>query len=200
MVEQIAFAEQGLGTDLIENGAGIDTTLDTESNAGREVCLDQTRHDIHGRALSGDHQMNPGRPRFLGQASDELFSGLAKPQDQVGILFDEANHIGQDLPFTVELDIFTATSRADGLIELLNISSLEGEHHLIASLHLRHQPVEDGFGVGFNITDHRAGQVGQLFVRRQFNHLGVDEHEPHFLRTILADQPGDEVIDKDAFA
>src|SRR5207249_3259921 len=138
------------------------STVDTEGDAGRKVCLDQSGDDIHGRALGGDDQVNPRRPSLLGQASDELFSRPAKHQDQVGKFIDEKDHIGQGLPLAVEVRKFAATSCADGRVEPLNISRLEGEHHLVAILHLRHQTVEDGFGLGLHVADHRAGKVGQV--------------------------------------
>src|SRR5437762_1004264 len=91
-------------------------------------------------------------------------------------------------------------SCADGRVELVSTSRLEDEHHLVAILRLSHQTVEDGFGLGLHVADHRAGKVGQVLVGRQFDHLGVDEDEPHSLRALLADESGDEVVDENAFA
>src|SRR2546425_8725275 len=102
------------------------------------------------------------------------------------------------MPFTAECDKFTAASGADRFIELLNISRLEREHHLVAIFHLRHQAVENGSGLGLHIADHRTGKVGEDFVSRQFDHLGVDKDETHFLSAILADESRNEDIHKTA--
>src|SRR5438876_897848 len=101
---------------------------------------------------------------------------------------------------TRNIQEFNETIRTRRRSEFLNVSRLEGEHRFVAFFHLLHHAVEQGFGIGFNIADHRAAEVGQFFVRCQFDHLGVDKHEAHLLGGILADEPGDQIIDEDAFA
>ena len=65
--EHVAVTEQRFGANAIEDGAAVDLRRHTESDAAREVRLDQTGDDVHARTLRRQNAMDPDRARFLRQ-------------------------------------------------------------------------------------------------------------------------------------
>src|SRR5207245_4703272 len=72
LVEHVAATEKLFRTTCVEDDAAVDLRADSESDAGGDVGLDQTRDDVGRRALRGDDQVNADGAGKLREPADQL--------------------------------------------------------------------------------------------------------------------------------
>jgi hypothetical protein len=87
----------------------------------------------------------------------------------------------------------------DAMVETGQIAHAHRRHQLVALVHLADTPVE-GVGGLFHVDHHRGQQVRDALVDRQFEHLGVDQDQPHLVRLGLVEQRQDHRVDTDRLA
>src|ERR1035437_3840065 len=94
-VEQVAFAQQLVGTHRVENGARVHLGRDLERDAGGDVRLDDAGDDIHARPLGGDDAMDPRGACHLGDARDGHLDVGRRYEHQVGQLVNDHHDIAE---------------------------------------------------------------------------------------------------------
>jgi len=133
--EHVAAAEEGFGSVGVENGARVDFGGQTEGNARGHVGLDEAGDDVDGGALGGEHQMDAGGARHLGETGDGFFDVGFVDHHEVGKLVDDDDDVGEGL-----LVLCVIEERGGGAVEeeivLLDVADaargkeLEAAHHL----------------------------------------------------------------------
>src|ERR1700722_16387971 len=93
--QQVATADQALRSGLVEDDPAVGERRDRERQARRDVGLDDAGDDVDGRALGGDDEGNPDRPRHLGDPADRLLDVSCRDHHQVVQLVDDDQDEGQ---------------------------------------------------------------------------------------------------------
>ncbi len=180
--------QQLLGAALVDNGPGVDLARHLEGHAGRDVGLDQTGDHVHRGPLGREDQVDTSRPRLLRDTGDQFLDLLADDHHHVGEFVDhhdDGRQLGQQRCFVV--DAFAVVQRVgnrlaallgflDLGIEARQVAHAHLRHQLVAPLHLGNAPAQ-GVGGVLHVGDHRAQQVRNAFVDRQFEHLRVDHDQ-----------------------
>ncbi len=207
-VEHVALAEQCFRAHLVEDSARVDLARHLERHARRHVGLDQTGDDVDRGALRRQHQMNAGGARLLRQTRDQLFHLLADHHHQIGQLVDKYHDEGQLLQRFGMLrregegvgERLSGLDRvAHFLVVARHVAHAEAGHQAVAFVHFLHAPVEACSRLA-HVGDHRCQQMRDAFIHRQFQHLGVDQQQAHFLRRGLVQQAQDKCVDRDRLA
>ena len=81
----------------VENGAAIYARRDAETDARREVRLDDTGDDVDTRALRREHQMHADRARHLRQTRNRFFDVAAFEHHEIRQFVDQDQHVRQRL-------------------------------------------------------------------------------------------------------
>ena len=192
-VEHVTVAQQLLGATLVNDGARVDLAGDLERHARRNVGLDQAGDHVHRRPLCREDQVDTRRPRLLGDTGDQLFNLLADDHHHVGKFIDhhhDGRQLGQQWCFIVNAFALVqrVSQRCAGVlgfldlgIEARQVTHAHLRHQLVAALHLGNAPAQ-GIGGVLHVGDHRAQQVRDAFVDRQFQHLRVDHDQLGVIR------------------
>ena len=93
--QQVATTNEVLSTRLVEDDARIDARCHTERHSCREVGLDDTCHDLCRRSLRSDDHMDTHGTSLLGNTCDGKLHFLTCCHDEVTILVDDGNDVGQ---------------------------------------------------------------------------------------------------------
>ena len=212
-VKHIAVSEQLLGAHLVENGAGIHPGRHLETDAGRDIGLDQAGDDVHRGPLGGHDQVNTGRPRLLRQACNQFFDLLADDHHQVGEFVDHHHdvreglqvgrflrHVGQGrLENRVLQRLTLFLGFPDLLVEARQVPNAQCGHQAVAAFHFGDAPAQ-GIGRFLHVRDDRRQQVRNAFVDRQLQHFRIDHDQPNLLRRGLVEQAQDHRVQRDRFA
>ncbi len=206
-VEHVPHAEQGFGAALIQDGAGIYLARHLERDPGRDVGLDEAGDDIHRGALGRENEVNTGCPRLLGDTGDQLFHLLADDHHHVGEFVHHHHYVGQFFQLRRHL-IHGVTRTPQGIpqglalggrgqhlvVVTLEVAHPDRGHQLVATLHLADAPAQ-GVGGILHVGDHLGQQMGDTFVDREFQHLGVDHDEAQIVRRRLVEHGDDHGVD-----
>ena len=95
--QQVTQADKVLGARRVEDDAGVDARRHVERDAVGDVRFDQAGHDVGGRTLRGDDQVDARRARELRDAADGELHLLADVHHEVGKLVDDDDDVGQFL-------------------------------------------------------------------------------------------------------
>ncbi len=200
-------AKQLLGTNLVQNGAGIDPRRHLKRDSRRNIRLDQSGNHVHGRSLRGQDQMNAGRPALLRQSCDEFFHLFAHDHHQVRQFVDDDDDVrqrAQGCPFffvhiqRVEDRLVLLIGAVDLTVKTRNVADAERGHQFVAALHLNDRPAQR-VGRILHVGDDRCQQVRDTVVYRQFQHLRVDHDHADFLRGGFVDHTQNQGVDAYGF-
>ena len=87
--QHVASAEKLLGAVGVENRSRVGLRRQPERDTGRQVGLDEARHDVHGRPLRGKDQMDADRASHLRQPGDRFLDLVARHHHQIRELVDD---------------------------------------------------------------------------------------------------------------
>src|SRR5216684_2969724 len=137
LVQHVAAAEKFLSTPGVEDHPAVDLRADREGDARGDVGLDETRDDVRGGPLRGDHEVDADRARQLGDAAYELFDLACGDHHQVGELVYDDDDVGQ-----------LACEALRGLLVVGgDVPHALSREHLVAPVHLRHRPPQRSRGL-----------------------------------------------------
>ena len=195
-VQHIALPQQCLGAHLIKNGTRIDFRRHLKRHARRDIGFNQAGDHIHRGPLRGEYQMDARRTRLLRDARNQFFDFFADHHHKISEL---VNHHHDQRHFMQRLRLFHAGGQRVGnrhpgfvgiayfLIKAREIAHAQCRHHFVAALHLTYAPVKR-VGCLAHIGHHRRQQMRNAFINRQFQHLRIDQYQPHLCRRCFVEQ------------
>ena len=95
-IERVTATDELFGSLGIKHRARVDDRLRAQGHTRRDIGLDNTGHDIDRRTLGSQNHVHTHRTRLLRDTSDRrlyLFAGL---HDEVAVLVDDDDDIGQE--------------------------------------------------------------------------------------------------------
>ena len=131
--QHVAFAQKLFRARTVQNDAGINLGGDGKCDAGGDVCLDKTRHDIDGRALRRDYQINAGGARFLTEADDIVLHLLGADHHKVGKLVNYNYNLRYRL---AHIGVLLRIG-----VVAVNIAHVDAEKQVVAPFHLVYRPL-----------------------------------------------------------
>src|SRR5690606_5574320 len=134
--ESVALADQLLGAGLVEDDPGVGERGGGEGEPGGHVRLDETGDDVHRRALGGQHQVDAGRSRELGDAHDGVHDVPRGDHHQVGQLVDDDQQIRVRLEFPLAALGRLDLALAHGAVEVVDVPVAVGGEVVVAQVHL----------------------------------------------------------------
>src|SRR5207244_682010 len=151
---------------------------DLETNAGRQIGFDQAGNDVHGRLLSGDHQVDAGGTRFLRQPDDVPLHLFSHHHHEVAELVDEKDNVRHAAGDMAALLPFEGADAAvyfipPQLVVTGDIPNARPAQEIVTLLHLVDSPGQNRLGF-LHVLDDRVHQVGNFAVVNQLHHLGID--------------------------
>ena len=81
----------------VEHGARVDDGLRAQRDTGRDIRLDDTRDDVHGRTLGSKDHVHSHGARFLGDSRDRCLHLLAGLHDEIAVLINDDDDVWQEL-------------------------------------------------------------------------------------------------------
>ena len=91
--QPVALADQLLGARLVEDDPAVGERRGGEGEPRRHVRLDQPGDDVDAGPLGGEHQVDAGRARELGDAHDGVLDVARRDHHQVGELVDDHQQV-----------------------------------------------------------------------------------------------------------
>ena len=91
--QPVTHADQLLGALLIEDDPAVGQRRRRERQPGRHVGLDQAGDDVDRRPLGGQHEVDAGRARLLGDPHDRVLDVARRRHHQVGELVDDRDDV-----------------------------------------------------------------------------------------------------------
>ena len=193
--ERVALADQLLGARLVEHDPGVGDARGRERHPRRDVGLDQAGHDVDARPLGGEHQVDAGGARELGDPDDRLLDVTRGDHHQVGELVDDDEQVGvgRDDPLGARQRLDLAG--AHGLVEVVDVLEPERGEVVVARVHLAHDPLQRLGGL-LGVGDDRGDEVRDALVGGELDPLGVDEDHPHLVGRGAHQDRGDHRVDE----
>ena len=145
---------------------------DGKGNPARHICLDEAGHNVHGRALRSDDQMDTDGPRFGRQATDRRFHVVGRKHHEIGQLVNDQHEIGQRR----RAGLVAVNMVGERVIVGLDIAVAGILEQAIAALHLLHRPQQD-LGRLRKLDDYGIAEVGDTLVLHQLDHLRINHQE-----------------------
>ena len=170
LVEHVAAAEQVLGAGRVQDGAAVDAGGHGEGDAARDVGLDQAGDDLDRWPLGGDHEVDAGRPRQLGDAGDRRLDLVGADHHQVGQLVDDDDDVRHP-----------RLAGAQRLVVAGDVADAALRELVVAALHGADRPLQ-GVDRLVGVDDHLGQQVRNALVLRQLDPLRVDQDQLHLGR------------------
>ena len=211
--QHVAAPEQLFGTLLTENSAAVDPRGNLKADPCGEVRLDGAGDDINRGALGRHDHMDAGSPRHLRKALHGSLDFLAGDQHQVGNLVNHHDDEGQwcqiqDLFFkdrAARLSVKSGLDTAGQHLALVpclghafivtgDVADIQLRHVAIAGFHLANGPFQRRHRLG-RFGHHRAQQMRDAVIDRQFQHLGVNQDHPACFRGVAIEERQDHRVD-----
>ena len=95
--KRVTLAKKLLPSATVQDRTGINLGVHAIAQSRRQVGLDDTRDDVHARALRGQYQMNAHGAGFLGDAGDAVFHLAARHHHQIRQFINDHDDEGQRL-------------------------------------------------------------------------------------------------------
>ena len=130
--EQVATADQLIGTGRVEDGARVNHRRYAEGYPHGEVGLDRTRDNVCRRALGGDNHVNTHGARLLCDAGDGHFDLAPGGHNQVAELVDNNN----DVRHVFVSLVWTEATIDELFVVVLDVAHMSPREQFIAVVHL----------------------------------------------------------------
>ena len=143
-IEAVAAADQLLRSLRIQHRTAVDHTLRAKRDTRRDIRFDHTRHDIDTRTLGCQDHVHAYGARFLRDTGDRRLHLLARLHDEIAVLVDDDDDIGQVLVMqTVAHQLVGIQPSADELVVVvLQIAHARIHQQFVPVLHLDHQRIQ----------------------------------------------------------
>ncbi len=171
--EHVSHADQLLGARPVDDDAAVGLGGDAESKPAWHVGLDHTGDDVDGRALGGDHQMDPDCTGHLGDPHDRRLHLAAGDHHQVVELVDQDHDEREPIePVGVEVPGVPLLAVA------LDVAHLGVGQEVVSPVHLGDRPLQCVIGL-LRVRDDPGQQMRDTVVLAQLDTLGVDHDQTH---------------------
>ena len=192
--EGVTHADELLRARLVEDDPAVGEAGGGERQPRRHVGLDQAGDDVDRRALRGQHQVDAGGTRLLGDPDDRLLDVARGDHHQVGELVDDREDVRVGRVDPLAAGRGGDLALLDLAVEVVDVPDAGGPHVLVALLHLLDQPGQRGGGL-LGVGDDRRDQVRDAVVGRQLDHLRVDQDHPQLVGRGPQQQRGQQRVD-----
>ena len=156
--QAVALAEQLLRARLVEDYPRVSQRRGLEAQPGRHIGLDQTGDDVDRRPLGGDHEVDAGRPRELGDPDDGVLDVPRGDHHQIGQLVDDDEQVRIGRIHTLRPGRRTSFTGPHLAVEVVDVPDPGRFHVLVAHVHFANDPAQR-VGRLLRVGDHRRDEV-----------------------------------------
>ena len=201
--ELVAIAKEQFGALAIEHDAAVHAAGNLAGQAAGHIRLDESCDHIGLWSLRCENEMNADGSCFLGDANNRLLHFLVGEYEVSEFIDDEhdvVESIGDFrlLDFILDIEDLRLLLAGQCVVggDVSNARFLK-EH--IALFHLANGPFEAACGAA-HVRDDGAGEMWDIRKLAEFDHLGIDEDELHFVGAFHVQPTHDDAVDADAFS
>ena len=131
----------------------------------------------------------------LRDAADRVLDSSGRHHHQVGQLVDHDDDVAHVPVLVLPSDRQAQRALAQALLVAVDVAHADRREHLVAHLHLAHDPLER-LGGPLRVHDHRLSRCGTSAKWLSSTPLGVDEHQPHVVGARAHQDRRDEAVDE----
>ena len=205
-IEHVSAADKLVSTLGVKHGTRVDNRLCAQRDTCRDICLDNTRHNVYRRTLSSQNHVHTYGTRFLRDTRNRRLHLLACLHDKVTVLVNDNHDVWQVLVMQRTIHQFVGIKAAvdELLVIILQVAHAGIHQQLVAVLHLNNQTVQrvnhlvaigDNHLVLIHIGHSCQIVFEQRFVRRELYHLRVNEYHFQLCRMFLVEQTRNDSVD-----